>query len=384
MTRRQLALDIGLAAAIAVISQLEIWAPHVLLSPTHMTRPHAAVSAAYLLATLALLVRTRMPLVAVALICLPLCVAWIAVGAPESFGSFVLIVVAAYSVAANAAAHRAALGLVILLAAAATWTLADPKHSGVSDYLVGLAWLAPAAVVWLTGIFVHRHRLAEQRLARTAARSEREAKARAAVEDERARIARELHDAVGHSVSVMTLQASAVRRLLNPDQTRELEALRAVEETGREALAEMRRMVGVLRARDGAPALEPQPSLDQLPRLIEQVREAGLPVELRVEGKPAQLSAGLDLTAYRVVQEGLTNALKHARARQAEVVLRYQPGAVEVVVGDDGCGAIVGTESGHGLIGLRERVSLYGGQLSVGRSERGGFQLRARLLLSDA
>jgi signal transduction histidine kinase len=185
-------------------------------------------------------------------------------------------------------------------------------------------------------------------------------------------------------VSVMTVQASAVRRLLSPGQERELEALTAVERTGREALAEMRRMVGVLRHPDEAPALAPHPGLEQLGRLIERVREAGLPVQLRVEGEAAQLPAGLDLTAYRLVQEGLTNALKHARAQRAEVLLRYEPNAVEIVVTDDGCGDTSATDSGHGLIGMRERVSVYGGQLWAGPIEQGGFQLRARLPLIKA
>src|SRR4029077_2934425 len=142
---------------------------------------------------------------------------------------------------------------------------------------------------------------------------EREEQALLAVSEERARIARELHDVVGHSVSVMTVQASAVRRLLRPEQEREREALLIIEQTGREALAEMRRLVGVLRRPEEAPALAPQPSLEHVERLVAQSRESGLPVKLRVEGDPVQLPAGVDLTAYRLVQEGLTNAIKHAR-----------------------------------------------------------------------
>src|ERR671935_97171 len=159
----------------------------------------------------------------------------------------------------------------------------------------------------------------EEHVARSEAR--REAEARAAVAEERARIARELHDVVAHSVSVMTVQAAGVRRLLRPDQEREREALLIVEQTGREALAEMRKLVGVLRRPEEAPALAPQPSLEHLDRLVEQAREAGLPVELRVEGEAVELPPGVDLTAYRLVQEGLTNALKHARATRAEVLV---------------------------------------------------------------
>ena len=202
--------------------------------------------------------------------------------------------------------------------------------------------------------------------------------------EERARIARELHDVVGHSVSVMTVQAAAVRRLLRPDQQREREALLIVEQTGREALAEMRRMVGVLRRPEEAPARAPQPSLDHLDRLVEQAREAGLPVELRIEGDPVQLPAGLDLTAYRLVQEGLTNAMKHARADRTQVLVRYDDEHIEVTVTDDGQGDHSGgTEGGHGLVGMRERVSVYGGELEAGPRPGGGYQLRARLPLAS-
>jgi signal transduction histidine kinase len=211
------------------------------------------------------------------------------------------------------------------------------------------------------------------------AEREREERARAAVTEERARIARELHDVVGHSVSVMTVQASAVRRLLRPEQKREREALLVVEQTGREALAEMRRMVGVLRRPEEAPALAPQPSLQHLDRLVEQARESGLPVELRIEGDPLPLPAGVDLTAYRLVQEGLTNALKHARAERADVLVRYGGGDIEVIVSDDGRGAGSGDGGGHGLVGMRERVAVYGGELEAGPRPEGGYRLRARL-----
>ncbi len=218
---------------------------------------------------------------------------------------------------------------------------------------------------------------ARERLAR--AERERAERARLAVADERTRIARELHDVVGHSVSVMTVQASAARRLLKPHQEKEREALLVVEQTGREALAEMRRMVGVLRRPEEAPALAPQPSLESLDRLIAQTRDAGLPVELRVEGDPETLPAGVDLTAYRLVQEGLTNAIKHARARHAEVVVRYADGHVELTVTDDGSGDGGGEGGGHGLVGMRERVSVYGGELEAGPLAEGGYRLRARL-----
>jgi signal transduction histidine kinase len=240
------------------------------------------------------------------------------------------------------------------------------------------------AIAWTIGFAVSRkfHEADEARERAARAEREREGRARLAVSDERARIARELHDVVGHSVSVMTVQASAARRLLRPQQEKEREALLVVEQTGREALAEMRRMVGVLRRPEEAPALAPQPSLEQIERLVEQTREAGLRVELRIEGEPVPLPAGIDLTAYRLVQEGLTNTHKHARARQAEVVVSYGDGHLELTVSDDGLGGGDGGGSGHGLVGMRERVSVYGGELEAGPRPGGGYRLRARLPVS--
>jgi signal transduction histidine kinase len=268
-------------------------------------------------------------------------------------------------------------GFAIALAAGGVVTINNPAQ-GWSDFL-GVALLF--TIVWLASFAIGRKleqaAAAEERAAQL--ESAREAEARAAVAEERARIARELHDVVGHSVSVMTVQASAVRRRLNPDQEQEREALEIVEQTGREALAEMRRLVGVLRRPEEAPALAPQPSLEHLDRLVSQARESGLPVELTVEGDPAQLPPGVDLTAYRLVQEGLTNAIKHARASKAVVVVRYGENEVEVSVMDDGPGGGDGEGGGHGLVGMRERVAVYGGELEAGPRAEGGYALRARL-----
>jgi signal transduction histidine kinase len=254
----------------------------------------------------------------------------------------------------------------------------DP-NGAVGDFVVASIIFT---IVWSIAFGVGRksEEADEARERATRAEREREERARVAVADERARIARELHDVVGHSVSVMTVQASAVRRLLRPEQRREREALLIVERTGREALAEMRRMVGVLRRPEEAPALAPQPSLEHLDKLVAQAREAGLPVELRVEGESVQLPAGVDLTAYRLIQEGLTNAIKHARATRAEVVVHYTDDHVELAVSDDGSGSGGNSDGGgHGLVGMRERVSVYGGELEAGPAPSGGYRLSARL-----
>jgi len=219
------------------------------------------------------------------------------------------------------------------------------------------------------------------------AEREREAKAVAAVAEERARIARELHEVVGHSVSVMTVQASAVRRRLKPDQEQEREALEIVEQTGREALAEMRRLVGVLRRPEEAPALAPQPSLEHLERLVSQARESGLPVELKVEGDPMQLPPGVDLTAYRLVQEGLTNAIKHANPKYVFIELGFEPGNLQLQVKDDGLGfdteGMLATADGHfGLLGMRERVEHVGGRLILSSEPGEGTVVRATIPIS--
>jgi signal transduction histidine kinase len=208
----------------------------------------------------------------------------------------------------------------------------------------------------------------------------RQQSASRAVAEERNRIARELHDVIGHSVSVMTVQASAVRRRLTPEQVAEREALLTVEAVGREALTEMRRMVGVLRQEGDRSDREPPPGLDQVERLADKFRAAGLPVDLSVTGQVRPLASGLDLTAYRLVQEGLTNTLRHAaRPQRAEVSIDYADDALELVVRDDGQPLSAPAEAGHGLLGLKERVSVYGGRLVAGPRDQGGFELVATL-----
>jgi signal transduction histidine kinase len=272
---------------------------------------------------------------------------------------------------------QATAGLVLAIGVAALATYRDPiaNLDGfiATSVIFGIVW----TIAFALGRKFEEADEAKQRAAR--AEREREERASAAVTEERTRIARELHDVVGHSVSVMTVQASAVRRLLRPEQQREREALLVVERTGREALAEMRRMVGVLRRPEEGPALAPQPSLEHLNKLVDQAREAGLPVDLRVEGDPRPLPAGVDLTAYRLVQEGLTNALKHAKAEWAEVLVHYGAGDIEVTVSDNGQGVDSGDGGGHGLVGMRERVAVYGGVLEAGTRPEGGYRLRARL-----
>jgi len=240
-------------------------------------------------------------------------------------------------------------------------------------------------VAWLAGYALRERaeqvEAAEERAIR--AEGERESAARVAVAEERARIARELHDIVAHAVSVMVLQVGAVRHNLPDELAPDRDALTRVERAGRMALAEMRRLLSAMR-RDGDEAeLLPQPGLDGLDSLLAEISRAGLPVELHVDGEPYPLPRGIDLSAYRIVQEGLTNALKHARARDADVIVRYRPDELQIEVRDNGQGTTTTDGRGHGLVGVRERVKLYGGEMSAGPAMEGGFVLSTRLPLTE-
>ena len=263
--------------------------------------------------------------------------------------------------------------------------------AGVISVEENLPWIAvPANVVvfgtaWILGdnLRTRRKYLAELELKASRNEEHQRAEAQRAVAEERTRIARELHDVVAHSMSVMVVQAGAARRILATDPARASEALGAVEATGRESLTEMRRMLGVLRNVDEeAAALSPQPGLDDFDRLLQNCDEAGLPVALTVTGQVRRLAPGLELNAYRVVQESLTNSLKHAGPATATVHLHYRGDALEVEVTDDGRGAAATTAggSGQGLIGMRERVEAYGGHLTAGPRPGGGFAVNATFL----
>jgi signal transduction histidine kinase len=226
-----------------------------------------------------------------------------------------------------------------------------------------------------------RHRTDDLERHAAALEADRQALAREAVADERARIAREMHDAVAHSVSVMVLQAGAAEHVLATSPERARESLVTIQEIGREAIVELRRMLGLLRDPVADASLAPQPGVGRLDALLEQVRAAGLPVELTVEGEPRRLPPGIDRSAYRIVQEGLTNTLKHAGPAHASVRLRYDDRALELEVLDDGRGPQDAGEGGFGLLGMRERAALYGGVLATDARPSGGYALRARLPL---
>ena len=297
--------------------------------------------------------------------------------------SFLALLLAFYSVAAHGEPRRAIYGGTV---AGAVLIAVELPHlfTGANPGDILPAWLFLGAA-WLMGWTLHKRRVQAVWLEDRAARLEleRETRARAAVAEERARISRELHDVVAHSVSVMVVQAQAAQRLVESEPEDLRQVLGSIETTGRQALVEMRRLLGVLRRSDADLSLAPQPGLDDLDELIGQVRAAGLPVELHVEGEPEPLPPGVDLSAYRIVQEALTNTLKHAGPARAGVTIRYRPSEVELEVNDDGDGAGKGEGAGQGLIGMRERVAIYGGVFESGR-QNGAYVVRARLPLDPS
>lgn len=243
-----------------------------------------------------------------------------------------------------------------------------------------------AAAPWGVGVML-RERNRRERAHRDRAErldAEREPRAIAAVQRERTRIARELHDVIAHSVSVMVIQAAGARTVMEAEPERAADALHSVEQAGREALAEMRRLLGVLDRSGDVRVLTPQPGLGSLAELLARSEAAGLRVELRVDGRPVALGVALDLCAYRVVQEAITNTIKHAAgARRVDVSLRWSSEQLEIEVIDDGAGVVRdGEGGGHGLAGMRERVALHDGSLEAGPGEHGGFTVRARLPLT--
>ncbi|HET6601720.1 MAG TPA: sensor histidine kinase [Gaiella sp.] len=274
----------------------------------------------------------------------------------------------------------ARVGLAVVLASMVTIIFNRPGHSpGELVYvplLFGIAWLAGFAL----NARAEQADAAEARAAQ--AERERETAARIAVAEERTRIARELHDIVAHAVSVMVLQVGAVRHKLPDELGDESDALRGVEGAGRTALAEMRRLLAAMRDDGDDLELVPQPGLDSVGTLVADVERAGLPVTLHVEGEAAPLPRAVELSAYRIVQEALTNALKHAHANRADVTLRYGPDELRIEIRDDGTGGGGASNGqGYGLVGVRERVKIYGGTMTAGTAPDGGFVLDARLPL---
>jgi signal transduction histidine kinase len=299
---------------------------------------------------------------------------------PSVEGLFVVGLAVAFLLGNLRNAWQAAVGLVVIVSSLVVLVDQIPGHT--TSELVFLP--IDFAVAWVAGFALReRTEKAEAAEIRAAvAERERDTAARIAVAEERARIARELHDIVAHAVSVMVLQVGAVRHKLPDTLGEDRDALRDVERAGRTALAEMRRLLAAMRDDGDEAELVPQPGLDGLNSLRVEIGRAGLPVELHVDGEPFPLPRGIELSAYRIVQEGLTNALKHSRATKADVTVRYRPGEVQLEVRDNGVGSSTTDGVGHGLVGIRERVKIFGGEMTAGSANGGGFVLNTRLPLS--
>lgn len=368
--------DVLLALVLAVTSVL----PIVFKDDPSWGHPKSLAVVLALLSTVPLAWRARWPVPAAAVILFAngAC-AYAAAPHGAAFQPFIALTLAFYSVGSRLEGERGIWApLALALAAIPLFVAAVVHGQKAGNAVPSYVWLVAA---WAVGRTVRgwRDRTVALEAANRALEEQRELQAQAAVAVERGRIARELHDVIAHNVSMIVVQAGAASRVLAGDEPLVRDALAAIEATGRETVDEMRRLLGVLRRADDGLALAPQPGLRDLESLVDNMRNAGLPVELRFEGEPRTLPPGIDLSAYRIVQEALTNALKHAGGARAEVIVRYATGAVELEIRDDGDGSGEGGGTGHGLIGMRERVALWGGRLEAGRPDGGGWAVHALL-----
>ena len=365
--------DVLIAAAVAAVFVLEVGVSR----SAH--GPFLSDAAFYGAAAACLAWRRIHPISAgVGVLLFALAASALGTGVTHVAAALVLLVLPAYAVGHESPGRRALAGIALFAGLMVVDTMVADGHFKVDD--VGF----PAGIQ-IASFAIGRLLRTRAQITRTLADEEarieldRERRAQAAVGAERTRIAREMHDVIAHTMAIMVVQAGAARSVLARDPEAAVRSLETVEETGRLALAELRRMLGFLRE-DAAAQLAPQPTLDELDGLIARAREAGLPVDLHVEGEPYELDGGAELAAYRIVQEALTNTLKHAGAgARARVSLRWAPDGLELAIVDDGgAGTDVGG-SGQGLVGMRERVAMLGGELTAQPRPDGGFAVRARI-----
>lgn len=363
--------DVAVVMVAAAVAELEVW-----LS----SGPRSALAVLVALASLPLLVRRRFPFAA------PMLGAAVVAASPlfvrqtlfDGGAAIPVILVAGWSLGRWNDHPRAWAGLGILYVGFLAVILPAAK-TGLGDVVYGsMELVAP----WFAGraMRAREAQLETLELRAVQLEGEREQRRRAALAEERLRLARELHDVTAHSISVMTVQAGGARLLLRQDPARAEEALRRVEETGRRTLAEIRRLPDLV----GGTANGSSSSLAAVSSLVNEMRDAGLRVELGVEGAVRPLPAGLDLAAFRVVQEALTNTLKHARSASASVHVHYAADELLLEIDDDGTRTDATEGGGHGLVGMRERVGIYGGAFEAGRRPDGGYRVRVRLPLERA
>jgi signal transduction histidine kinase len=356
------ALDWIAAVVLTVLTQVQIPADS---GPAG----HAA-----LLLTLAVGFRQRWPLAVAALAAVAVAVQGFADNPPSVFGEYVALTLIIYTVAAHEPLGRAIAGGLLIVAGIVLHDLPSAEYGTASGMASDLT--TPVAA-WFVGRAV---RLSRSRA--TDARRRGVELAEQAVGDERRHIARELHDIVTHSLGVVVLQAQAARRFLGEREVEVGSALETIEQSGRSSLVEMQRLLGLLRENDDAAPLAPQPRVAELPRLAERLHSTGLNVEVTIEGEPRELEPGIDLSAYRIVQEALTNSLRHGQASAAHVVVGYRPRQLVLEVTDNGrSNGASSSGGGHGLVGMRERAEFFGGQLEHGHVPDGGYRVFAQLPL---
>lgn len=371
--------DLYLPAALAGVSQADVWLPAP-LNLGHVVGPPAVVSLLYAVTSALLLWRRRAPVAVLAAIVTADALDYLAFGAPEGLGALLPTTIAAYAVGRFARVSALTVAVPLVVLGTAVHELTDPLFSfGGANAVFYLVLFA----AWPLGHAFRRGaaQRTEMEQRSQALAIERDQRARQAAAEERSRISRELHDVVGHGLTILVLQLLAAEALLESGEIdRGRTKVASAEETAREALEEMRRLLLLLDHDSAESSLGPQPGLRDLDRLVEQARAAGGQISLTVKGETQQLPAGVDLAAYRIVQEGLTNVLKHARPPRATVRIRYEPDAVSVEILDEGAPTSArGDDAGRGLAGLRERVQLYGGAIRTGPRPDTGFAVTARI-----
>jgi signal transduction histidine kinase len=357
--------DLAVAAVLAVLGQVELW-----FSSAADPRLGPGYAFLSLLAAGAVAFRSCAPL-ASASTCFSALAALAGANEVGHVWVFLVLLLVPYSAGRHAPLPRAAVGLVEALAFDGVLNIHE-SWGGWLQFIANYTFVAVlmTGVPWTAGMALRRRQLMAL------------GEADHAMEVERRRIARELHDVVGHALGVIVVQAGAERVTLPPESSSTtLDTLLTIERTGREALTEMRRLLEVMRRDDDRSSLAPQPGLDQVDNLLRTMELAGIVTSLCVEGDPVSLPPGLDLSAYRIIQEALTNTLRHAHPSRSWVVIRYLPRALELEVLDDGCGPTRPIVSGFGLTGIRERVTLLGGTASIGDRPGRGYEVRVRLPL---
>jgi len=371
-------LDWLVALALGIIALLE-------LQSGVFPGPVGVAAVAQLAAIVPVAFRRVAPLAAIAISTAAILTSGVAYGLGNSAADVATLLLLVYSVGRHTQGRRLLVGATFALLFAAEPSIAGQTRP--SEWAVN--FIIDGGTLGLgVALRVQTERSIALAVAADRARRMQEATAQAAVHEERARIARELHDVVAHNVGLIVLQAGGARSVLATDPERARTALRQVEETGRQTLTEMRHLVGILRE-DEYEARQPLPRLERLPVLVDEARAAGLTVALAVEGSPVELPAGLELAAYRLIEEALTNVRKHAPTSHAQVLLSYEPDRLRIEVSDDGgpsgaaaAAARHAADPGHGLIGMRERVQMYGGRMLTRTMPGGGFRIEATLPLS--